>query len=51
MTVSKATQLFSRHVAMGFKHYREKKETATDFKCNTPYFNFSYYTFINKISS
>ncbi|KAK4024381.1 hypothetical protein OUZ56_009803 [Daphnia magna] len=36
MTVSKATQLFSRHVAMGFKHYREKKETATDFKYTAP---------------
>lgn len=28
MTVSKAAQLFSRHVAMAFMHYREKPETS-----------------------
>jgi hypothetical protein len=37
MTVSKAAQLFSRHVAMALKHYREKPETAIDFKCKKYY--------------
>lgn len=34
MTVSKAAQLFSRHVGMAFKHYRNLPGTASVFMRN-----------------
>ena len=32
MSVRKAVQIFSRHVAMAFRHFREKPQTAALFK-------------------
>lgn len=34
MSVFRAAQVFSRHIAMAFRHYREKLSTALDFACN-----------------
>ena len=46
MTVSKAAQLFSNHVAQAFQHYREDNPaTAVDFTCKLNYLNAPYYVF------